>query len=54
LSVITLKEGKVRFEARGIGGVYEGTMNTGSSTLTGHWQQESQPLPLDLKKADKK
>lgn len=51
LSAITLKDGKVRFEARGIGGVYEGTLDTGNSALTGQWRQGSQPLPLDLKRA---
>src|SRR5437899_2927842 len=35
LSGITLKEGKVRFEARGIGGVYEGTLAPDAKTLTG-------------------
>jgi hypothetical protein len=50
LSAITCKEGKLRFEARGIGGVYEGTLAADGSTLTGQWQQGGQSLPLDFKK----
>jgi hypothetical protein len=51
ISAITLKEGKVRFEVRGIGGVYEGTLATHGSTLSGQWQQGGHSLPLDLQKA---
>lgn len=51
LSAITLREGKVRFEARGIGGVYEGTLASDGTTLTGQWQQGGQSLPLELKQA---
>jgi hypothetical protein len=51
ISAITLKEGKVRFEARGIGGVYEGTLAADGSALSGQWQQRGQSLPLDLQKA---
>jgi hypothetical protein len=50
LNAITYKDGKVRFEARGIGGVYEGTLAADGSTLTGQWQQGGQTLPLDFKK----
>jgi hypothetical protein len=39
LSAITCKDGKVRFEARGIGGTYEGTLAGDGITLTGQWQQ---------------
>lgn len=51
LSAITLRDGKVRFEARGIGGVYEGTLASDGSTLTGQWQQGGQSLPLEFKQA---
>jgi hypothetical protein len=51
LSAITFKDGKLRFEARGIGGVYEGTLAAEGSALTGQWQQGGQTLPLDFKKA---
>jgi hypothetical protein len=54
LSAITLKDGKVRFEARGIGGIYEGTLAADGATLNGQWQQGGQTLPLDLKKATSK
>lgn len=51
LSAITYKEGKVRFEARGIGGVYEGTLGTDGASLTGEWRQSGQAMPLNFKKA---
>ena len=51
LSAITIKEGKLHFEARGIGGIYEGTLATDSAALTGEWRQGGQSLPLDFKKA---
>ena len=51
ISAITLKEGKLRFEARGIGGVYEGTLSTNGATLKGEWQQGGASLPLDFTKA---
>lgn len=54
LSAITLKDGKVRFEARGIGGVYEGTLAPDGATLNGQWQQGGQTMPLDFKKATTK
>lgn len=53
LSAITLKDGKVRFEARGIGGVYEGTLAADGSTLNGQWEQGGQTLPLEFKQATK-
>jgi hypothetical protein len=51
LSTITLKEGKVRFEAKGIGGVYEGTLAADGSMLSGQWQQGGGAAPLEFKKA---
>lgn len=54
LSAITLKDGKVRFEARGIGGIYEGKLAPDGSTLNGQWQQGGQTLPLDFKKSTTK
>ncbi|MBE0542665.1 MAG: hypothetical protein IH623_15010 [Verrucomicrobia bacterium] len=54
LSALTFKDGKVRFEARGIGGVYEGTLATEGDTLSGQWQQGGQTLPLNFKKATAK
>lgn len=50
LSAITLKDGKVRFEALGIGGVFEGKLATDGYTLAGQWQQGGQTLPLEFKK----
>lgn len=49
LSAITFKAGKVRFEARGIGGVYEGKLDAGGTALAGDWQQGGQSIPLELK-----
>ncbi len=51
LSRITYTEGKVHFEASGIGGVYEGTLATDGTTLAGQWQQGGQSMTLDFKKA---
>jgi hypothetical protein len=51
LSAVTYKEGKVRFEARGIGAYYEGTLAADGVALTGQWHQSGQSMPLDLKKA---
>ncbi len=51
LSAITFKEGKVRFEAKGIGGVYEGTLVANGSSLSGQWQQGGGVLPLEFKQA---
>ena len=54
LSAITLKAGKVHFEAKGIGGVYEGTLAADGSTLSGEWQQGGGSMPLEFKKATTK
>ena len=48
---ITYQEGKVHFEAPGIGGVYEGTLASDGATLAGQWQQGGQSMTLDFKKA---
>jgi hypothetical protein len=51
LSAITLKDGNLRFAAKGIGGVYEGTLAADGATLKGQWQQGGQSLPLEFAKA---
>jgi len=48
LSAITFKDGEVRFEARGIGGTYQGKLD--GANLKGEWQQGGQSLPLALTK----
>jgi hypothetical protein len=50
LSGITCKEGAVRFEARGIGAFYDGTLSPGGYVLTGQWHQSGQAMPLEFKK----
>ncbi len=50
LNTITHKEGKIRFEARGMGVVYEGTLAADGSMLAGQWQQAGQSLPMSFKK----
>lgn len=50
LSVITLREGKVRFEVRGVGGVYEGIVAAAGTELSGQWLQGGHSQPLDFKK----
>jgi hypothetical protein len=44
----------VRFEARGVGGVYEGTLASDGVTLSGNWQQGGGSLPLEFKKTSPK
>jgi hypothetical protein len=51
LSGITCKEDTVRFEARGLGAFYEGTLSPAGVILTGQWHQSGQSLPLEFKKA---
>lgn len=51
ISAITLKNGKLRFDARGIDGVYEGTLAADGSHLAGQWTQGGGTVPLDLQKA---
>jgi hypothetical protein len=53
LSGITLTQAKARFEARGLGGSYEGTLSPEGAAMKGEWQQAGQTLPLELKKAPK-
>lgn len=52
LNLITLKDDKVRFEVRTVGGVYEGALSADGSLLKGEWSQGGQTLPLELKKAE--
>jgi hypothetical protein len=54
ISSITHKEGKVRFDVRGIGGVYEGTLAADGLALSGQWHQGGQTMPLDFTKATPK
>jgi hypothetical protein len=51
LSGITCNDGEVRFDARGIGAFYQGTLSPGGAMLTGQWRQSGQTLPLEFKKA---
>ncbi len=50
LSVVTLREDKVRFEVRGVGGTYTGTLAADGSNVSGQWTQNGNTLPLDFKK----
>jgi hypothetical protein len=50
ISALVLKDGKVRFEVRGVGGVYEGTLAADGTVINGQWQQAGHQLPLELKK----
>lgn len=54
LSAISLNEGKFRFEAKGVGGVFEGTLASDGTSLSGEWKQGGQALPLEFKKATTK
>jgi hypothetical protein len=54
ISAIKLKGDKFRFEAKGVGGVYEGTLSTNGATIKGEWQQGGGELPLEFTKATSK
>ncbi|HYG33970.1 MAG TPA: hypothetical protein VEC99_04250, partial [Clostridia bacterium] len=51
VSALTLKEGKLHFEARGIQGTYDGALDADGATLKGEWRQGGSSLPLELKRA---
>ena len=51
LSDVTLKESKVRFDVRAVGGVYEGELSADGAVLKGEWRQAGQTFPLEFKKA---
>lgn len=51
INTITLKDGKLHFEVRGIGGVYDGTLAEDGSRVTGQWMQRGGSRTLDLQKA---
>jgi hypothetical protein len=50
LNAMTLKEGKVRFEARGLISTFEGALGSDGTTLKGEWKQAGQTMPLIFKK----
>lgn len=54
LAGIMLAQGKVRFEARGLAGSYEGTLSSEGTFMKGEWRQGGQTIPLELKKAPKR
>jgi len=54
LNAITFKEGKVHFEARGMGAAYDGVSFNNSSSVTGQWHQAGQTLPLSFSKSGSK
>ena len=41
----------VKIEFGGIGGYYEGTVDTDNQVITGNWMQGGKPLPLNLERA---
>lgn len=51
--VVTRKEGVVRLELPGLNAFFEGTMDKEQKTLTGHWNQNQQKLPLVFTRSDK-
>ena len=51
LSTITYKEGKVHFEARGLGAFYDGVSFNNRTSVTGQWHQAGQTLPLGFAKS---
>jgi hypothetical protein len=53
LSRITYKDGKIHFDARGMGAYYDGTSFNNSTSVTGQWHQAGQTLPLSFVKRPK-
>jgi pimeloyl-ACP methyl ester carboxylesterase len=50
VSSVQLKEGAVKLESEKVRGVFEGTISSDLSTLTGTWTQGAGSLPLSLKR----
>jgi hypothetical protein len=50
LNTITYKDGKIHFEARGMGAYYDGISFNNSTSVTGQWHQAGQTLPLSFTK----
>jgi pimeloyl-ACP methyl ester carboxylesterase len=50
VSSVQLKEGAVKVESQKVNGVFEGTLSSDLSTLTGTWTQGAGSLPLTLKR----
>jgi dipeptidyl aminopeptidase/acylaminoacyl peptidase len=53
LSAVSAKEAAVRFEASGIGGVFEGKADKSGTEIAGEWKQGGGVLPLVLKRVEK-
>src|SRR5262249_54865291 len=53
LNRITYKDGKVHFEAHGMGAYYDGSSFNNSTSVTGQWHQAGQTLPLSFTKTGK-
>lgn len=53
VSEITVKDKAVRFAVRGIGGSFKGTLNGGSTRMSGTWSQGGNTLPLSLEQTEK-
>ena len=51
LKALTYKDGKVRFEAPGLGAYFEGVSFSGNTFVTGQWHQASEILPLSFRKS---
>lgn len=50
LDTVAFSNGTLRIELKSIGGVYEGTLNSAGTELTGTWTQGPNSLPLVLKR----
>ncbi|HVV00293.1 MAG TPA: hypothetical protein VHH88_02955 [Verrucomicrobiae bacterium] len=47
----TYKDGKIHFEAPGLGAAYDGVSFNDNTSITGQWHQAEQALRLDFRKA---
>jgi hypothetical protein len=51
LTGLSYRDGKVHFDARGLGVSYDGTSLNDNSSITGEWHQAEHVLPLSFKRA---
>lgn len=53
LTTLTEQAGEVRFEARSVGGVFDGRLSADGSEIVGQWQQGGGKTPLSFKRLAK-
>ena len=51
INSIVLRDTNLRLELKGIGAIYEGTLDNEASTIVGHWEQGGVKFPLTFKRS---